>query len=331
LSITNTLIPPISFTGEAICHQLCLKNIDFIGLDLIDSRFTTNVGSICDVELVNRLMIGVETVYHTATLHKPHIHSHSKQQFIDTNVKGTLTLLEAAVSVGTVKSFVFTSSTTVFGRASAICSSSGAAAWIDERVVPIPKNIYGVSKFAAEQLCQLFASQLSVVVLRTSRFFSEPDFNDEAKQHETLSDTNYKVNELLYRRVDLQDCVDAHLLAAERAPSLGFAMLIISATTPFTRDDCVELATQHNVDAVVARRCGDVYSTTFGRRGWRMFERLDRVYDNALARQLLDWRPTIDFQQCLTRDDSDAAPWASQLTLEIGSKSLSSEKYYQQQ
>ena len=37
---------------------------------------------------------------HAATLHKPHVGSHSRQEFVDTNVTGTLTLLEEAVAAG---------------------------------------------------------------------------------------------------------------------------------------------------------------------------------------------------------------------------------------
>ena len=63
---------------------------------------------------VRRQMEGVTAVIHTATLHKPHVATHSKQDFVDTNVTGTLNLLEAAVAAG-VRSFVFTSTTSAFG------------------------------------------------------------------------------------------------------------------------------------------------------------------------------------------------------------------------
>ena len=57
-----------------------------------------------------------------------------------------------------------------------------------------------------------------------------------------FDDENIKANEYLYRRVDIEDVVSAHLLAEERAPALGFAKYIISATTPFAREDAAELA-----------------------------------------------------------------------------------------
>jgi len=118
-------------------------------------------------------MQGVDVVLHTATLHKPHIASHTRQDFVDTNVTGTLNLLEEAVSAG-VRSFVFTSTTSVFGHA--LAPPAGApAAWITEEVVPVPKNIYGLTKLAAENLCELLqqSSGLPCIVLRTSRFFPE--------------------------------------------------------------------------------------------------------------------------------------------------------------
>jgi UDP-glucose 4-epimerase len=82
---------------------------------------------------------------------KPHLATHRPQEFIDTNLSGTLNLLEEAVKAD-IESFVFTSTTSVFGAA--LTPPAGApAAWVTEDVRPIPKNIYGVTKVAAEDLC----------------------------------------------------------------------------------------------------------------------------------------------------------------------------------
>ena len=106
---------------------------------------------------------------------------------------------------------------------------------------PAPKNIYGVTKTAAEDLCQLFHRNdgLATIVLRTSRFFPEED--DDPAAREAYADQNAKANEYLFRRVAIEDVVDAHLLAAERAPAIGFGKYIISATTPFLPEDCARL------------------------------------------------------------------------------------------
>jgi hypothetical protein len=44
---------------------------------------------------------GVRAVIHAASLHKPHVATHNYQDFIDTNVTGTLILLEEAAAAGT--------------------------------------------------------------------------------------------------------------------------------------------------------------------------------------------------------------------------------------
>src|SRR3954447_10719944 len=214
--------------GEALRRVLP----DAVGLDILPSPYTDIVGSAADRAVVRRAVEGVDAIVHAATLHKPHVESHSRREFVDTNVTGTLTLLEEAVAAG-VSRFVFTSTTSAFGRA--LVPPPGApAAWIDEDVVPVPKNIYGATKVAAEDLCELIHRDhgLAVLVLRTSRFFPEEDDRDEVRAAHPAA--NAKVNELLYRRADLQDVVDAHRLALDRAPALGFGRYIISATTPFT-------------------------------------------------------------------------------------------------
>ena len=108
-------------------------------------------------------------------------------------------------------------------------------------VTPVPKNIYGATKAAAEDLCQLFHRNqgLACVVLRTSRFFPEED--DNRRVREAYSDANVKANEYLYRRVDIEDVVGAHLIASEQAASIGFRKYIISATTPFLPEDLTDL------------------------------------------------------------------------------------------
>ena len=179
-------------------------------------------------------MQGITHVLHTATLHKPHVATHEQQQFIDTNITGTLNLLEASVE-NAVRSFIFTSTTSTFGDA-LTPGHDMSAAWITEDVTPIPKNIYGVTKTAAEDICQLFYRnhKLPCLVLKTSRFF--PEVDDDHNIATSYADANIKANEYLNRRVDTEDVVSAHLLGMEKAPRIGFGKYIISATTPFQQD-----------------------------------------------------------------------------------------------
>jgi UDP-glucose 4-epimerase len=290
-----------------------------VGADLLPGPYTRVVGDLADRAVVRRALAGVDAVIHAATLHKPHVGTHSRRDFIDANVTATLNLLEEAVTAD-VGRFVFTSTTSAFGRA--LTPRTGEpAAWITEDVVPRPRNVYGVTKTAAEDLCELVHRDhgLPVLILRTSRFFPEADDRDEART--AYLDLNLKVNELLYRRVDLEDAVRAHLDALDRAPALGFGRYIISATTPFTPADAAELHT--DAPAVVARLFPD-YPEVYARRGWRMLPAIERVYDNARARRDLGWTPRFDFRHALDRLARGEDP-RSDLALAVGAKGYHAE------
>jgi nucleoside-diphosphate-sugar epimerase len=300
--------------GEALVRVLSEQEHEVAGLDILNSRYTDVVGTIADRETVRGCVAGMDAVVHSATLHKPHVGSHDRTEFIATNIAGTLNLLEEAVSAG-VSRFVFTSTTSAFGRA--LTPSEGEpAAWITEDVAPIPRNIYGATKRAAEDLCELIARDygLPCLILRTSRFFPEPDDRDEVRS--AYEDLNIKVNELLYRRVDLEDVVSAHLLALERAPAIGFGRYIISATTPFMREDLSAIRT--DLPSVVRRLFPD-FDDVFSARGWRMFPAIERVYVNERARTDLGWSPRYDFRHALDRLAEDAEPF-SPLTRTVGAK-----------
>jgi UDP-glucose 4-epimerase len=305
--------------GEALVRVLRGAGEDVVSLDVLPSEWTTAVGSVADRPLVRSLMEGVDAVLHAATLHKPHVGSHGKADFVEANVTGTLVLLEEAVAAG-VGRFVFTSTTSAFGHA--LTPPAGApAAWITEAVRPVPKNIYGVTKTAAEDLCELVHREhgLPVVILRTSRFFPEGDDRDAVR--EAYDDANLKVNELLYRRVDLEDVVSAHRCALDRAEAIGFGRYIVSATTPFTEEELLALHT--DAPPVVARHVPQ-YAALYERLGWRMFDAIERVYVNAAARRDLGWQPRYDFAYALERLTA-GEEWRSPLTLAVGAKGYHAE------
>jgi UDP-glucose 4-epimerase len=282
------------YLGAALARASRGAGSEVVGLDLRASPGTDLVGSIVDRALVRRALAGVDAILHTAALHKPQLASHRRQEFVDVNVTGTLNLLEEAVAAG-VGRFVFTSTTSAFGRA--LTPPPGApATWVDEELRPVPRNVYGATKLAAEDLCELIHRDhgLPCLILRTARFFPEPD--DRPDLRDAYDDGNLKVNELLYRRVELEDVVEAHACALDRAPALGFRRYVVSATTPFGREDLVGL--REDAPAIV-RRLFPGYEEIYARRGWRMLPRVDRVYVNERARRELGWSPRHDFRRAL--------------------------------
>ena len=315
--------------GAALMLALPSEGFMPFGIDILPSSTTTRIVDITDKTAVTAILLdnpSITRIVHCATLHKPHIDSHIRADFINVNVIGTITLLEAATSLPTIRapiqSFVFISTTEVYGYAAATHVGI-AAAWIDESVTPRPANIYGITKRAAEDICQLVHNQtgLPIIILRTARFF--PGLDDDIARRELMSDPNLKVCELAYRRADISDVVAAVRLAMLKAPDIGFDTFLISAPPPFATTDLeerAELASRLDKDAQgVMREAVPRYEEVFAKRGWTFLPRLDRVYDSTKAVQKLGWRPVWRFEVVLDKLRK-GEHWCSDLTARVGIK-----------
>jgi nucleoside-diphosphate-sugar epimerase len=182
--------------GRCLAPRLHDDGHAVVGLDVAPGADTDILGSVADRALVDRAFANhrIEAVVHAGALHKPDIVRYPKQAFVDVNVGGTLNLLEAAVAAGNDR-FVFTSTTSLMISEAIRAGRSGGAreaVWLTEDYGPLePRNIYGVTKRAAEQLCGLIHRQhgLPVVVLRTGRFFPE---EDDTHRHRSGPNTKAK-------------------------------------------------------------------------------------------------------------------------------------------
>lgn len=309
------------FLGEALVIRMRELGMDVVGTDILAGPQTDIVGDLQERSVVEKAMEGISAVIHAATLHKPHIVTHSKKDFVGTNITGTLHLLEESVRLG-VSAFLYTSTTSTFGDAMAP-GPGEPAVLVTEELVPRSKNIYGVTKLAAEDLCQIFHRNhgLPCLILRTSRFFREVDDNPSLRGK--YEDANIKVNELLYRRVDIEDVVTSHLLALERAASIGFSKYIISASSPFQLDDLPRLA--QDMPAIV-RKYAPSFPELYEQLNWQMFPTISRVYVNDKARRELGWEPKYDFFSALTAL-AQGQPYQSPLSFQVEPKRYHDEEF----
>ncbi|WP_033074750.1 NAD-dependent epimerase/dehydratase family protein [Sphingopyxis sp. MWB1] len=289
--------------GRYLAPMLRAAGHEVTGLDVAPGPDTQIVGSVADRALVDRTMAdhGIEAIIHSGALHKPDIARYPRQAFVDVNVTGTLNLLEAAVAAGNDR-FLFTSTTSLMIRADVRAGAGEAGAWwMDENFGPLePRNIYGITKLAAEQLCRLVHREqgLATLILRTGRFFPEEDDTLTAPHG-----LNLKANELLHRRLTVEDAAAAHIAALEQAPAIGCDSFILSAPPPFTRDDAAELA--RDARALIERRFPKA-AALYAARGWVLPDRINRVYDPSHAEARLGWRARTDFAAVLDALEKNA-------------------------
>jgi nucleoside-diphosphate-sugar epimerase len=281
--------------GRFLAPRLREEGHEVTGLDVAPGADTDVLGSVADRALIERVFAerGIEAVIHSGALHKPDIVRYPAQAFVDVNVTGTLNLLEAAAEAGNDR-FVFTSTTSLMVSEALHSGRIGRAAWMTEDYGPLePRNVYGATKLAAEHLCRLAHRDhgMAVAVLRTGRFFPEDD-----DSHRDVEGPNRKANEFLNRRLTVEDAAEAHLVALERAPELGFDTFILSAPPPFREEECEALL--RDAPTLVARHFPEA-AELYARAGWRLPESIDRVYDPSRAERRLGFRCRTDFAAIL--------------------------------
>jgi UDP-glucose 4-epimerase len=288
--------------GQTLVPRLQRDKHTVVGIDPVPASTTDIVGSIADRGLVRSALrdFAIDAVIHAGALHKPNIATHRPAEFVSVNVQGTLNLFEEAVAPGAkVDRFVFTSTTSVMISGAISAGRAGGAmraTWVTEEMAPLlPRNIYGVTKLAAEHLCRIYHEQfhLPVLILRTARFFPEADDMAHAI---VQSDANTKTNEFLFRRLTVEDAAESHAVALAKAPEIGFDTFIISAPTPFRHEDCGELIA--DAPSVVARYFPD-YPVLYAPLGWTMFQSIDRVYDARKAARRLGFACRTSFAEKL--------------------------------
>ena len=255
-----------------------------VGIDLIPGRWTQRVMSIVDRAAVFEAAREVDAIIHTASLHHPHVATHSRQAFVDTNITGTLNLLEAAVQ-SSIQRFVYSSTTSLYDEAMV---PIGEAVWVTEELVPRPRDIYDITKIAAEELCRNIAlnTGMSTLCLRIGRFFA----------HTPRLQALYR----LYRGVDVRDAAAAHVLALT-TPGIPFDIMNISAHSPFRKSDLPMLV--HYATAVLQARVPHVVEA-FARHNWELPASIDRVYVIEKAERLLGFRPVYDFDEFMCEVDA---------------------------
>ena len=139
------------FIGSHVAKCLVKAGYRVVVLDDLSGGFTDNIpdgaefvkGSVQDVTLVDALFQRERFTYvfHLAAYAAEGLSHFIKNFNYQNNLVGSVNLVNAAVNVGTVKCFVFTSSIAVYGR--------NQTPMVEE-LTPQPEDPYGISKYAME-------------------------------------------------------------------------------------------------------------------------------------------------------------------------------------
>ncbi len=121
-------------------------------------------GDIRDPNGVREAMKGVDTVFHLAALIAIPFSYHSPDSYVDTNIKGTLNVLQAARNLGTGRVLV-TSTSEVYGTAQYVP--------IDEKHPYQGQSPYSATKIGADRLAESFyrSFQMPISIVRPFNTF----------------------------------------------------------------------------------------------------------------------------------------------------------------
>lgn len=164
------------FIGSHVAEHLIAAGHRVIGLDDLSGGYVHNVpagvefieGSITDATLVNRIFTTehIERVYHLAAYAAEGLSPFIRHFNYTNNLLGSVNLINASVNAGTVRCFVFTSSMAVYGAHQVP---------MEESMIPMPEDPYGIAKYGAERDLELAHKQfgLPYVIFRPHNVYGE--------------------------------------------------------------------------------------------------------------------------------------------------------------
>lgn len=218
------------FIGSNLVDRLLDQGHDVVGVDnfstgqrrfvqqaMHNGRFRLVEGDLLDAELLKALFRGADTVVHLAANADVRFGPDYPRRDLEQNTIVTHNVLEAA-RVNQVRRIAFSSTGSVYGEASVIPTPEDAP-------FPVQTSLYGASKLACEGMIEAYAEafDLQAYIFRFVSILGERythghvvDFYRQLRIDPTrlrvLGDGHQRKSYLY-----VQDCIDAVLLAMDRA------------------------------------------------------------------------------------------------------------------
>lgn len=261
-----------------------LDNLSSMGADI-------RTGNFLNSDDLSRSIVGCDVVFHLVSTTVPQTSNENPIFDAQTNLLGTLTLLESAKEAG-VKKIIF--------------SSSGGTVYGITREIPIKENhptepisAYGITKLAIEKYLYLYwyLYKLDYCVLRVANAYGERQpVTDTQGIIAVLIDKTLKKEEITIwgdgsiRRdfVYVTDIANAFLKAISYT---GVQKVInVSSGRAYSLNDILAIVERLEQNPLRVKY-------TFSRD----FDVPINVLDNSLAKQQLNWQPSVDLSEGVTR------------------------------
>ncbi|WP_345951512.1 NAD(P)-dependent oxidoreductase [Mucilaginibacter sp. PAMB04274] len=266
--------------GTVVMQRLKAAGYNAIGADLVPGVTTDVLLNVNLKEQVLEATRHIDAIIHTAAIHGRHYDlGYSREAFIDINIYGTLNLLNACTKQG-INKFLYISTTSIYGNAMV---SPHQAVWVDELLTEQPRDIYDITKQAAEQLCKdfFYKEGVQASVYRVGRFLPE--------------EANLEANHRLYRGLDERDGAEALYLALQHTFQ-EFEVFNIASSSSFSKDELVTL--KHNPTEIILKHYPEA-EDFYKKNGWKFPESIDRVYVTDKAKTMLGYTPKYTFNSLL--------------------------------
>ncbi|MBA4318779.1 MAG: NAD-dependent dehydratase [Flavobacterium sp.] len=293
--IGSHLTEKLSASGykvKAFVHYNSRNSWGWLDSSVCKERIEVISGDIRDADIVRHAMRDVKTVFHLAALIGIPYSYHSPEAYVDTNIKGTLNILQSALDFG-VKKVVLTSTSEIYGTA---------------QFVPItefhpinPQSPYAASKSAADLLGISFhkSFNLPVVIVRPFNTFG-PRQSARAVIPTIITQILAGCKKIKLGSLDptrdltyVEDTVRGFIKASESKKGIGEVINLGSKSEISIRDLAYLIARVMRVNVTIqddAKRKRPVKSEV---------NRL--LADNSKARKLLKWSPEYSLEDSLKK------------------------------
>lgn len=258
----------------------------------VKERIEVISGDIRDIDIVRYAMRDVEMVFHLAALIGiPHSYN-SPEAYVDTNIKGTLNILQSAVDCG-VKRVVLTSTSEIYGTAQFVPITE---------LHPInPQSPYAASKSAADLLGISFykSFDLPVAIVRPFNTFG-PRQSARAVIPTIITQILAGCKRIKLGALDttrdftyIEDIVKGFINAAKSKRAIG-QVVNLGNRSEISICDLVNL---------IAKLMGaDITIQEEAKRKRPEKSEVDRLMaDNSKAKKILKWAPEYSFEEGLKK------------------------------